>query len=48
LRQRETGSLEIDADIILFVERVEELIQVNVVKNCLAGLSKKSLAKRRD
>lgn len=37
---REVGSLEVDADMILFVERVEDLIQVNVVKNRLAGLSK--------
>lgn len=37
---REVGWLEADADMILFVERMEELIQVNVVKNRLEGLSK--------
>jgi len=43
---REVGSLEVDSDIILFIEKTGEIIQVNIVKNRLVGLSKKSLAKR--
>lgn len=37
---REVGSLEVDSDIILFVEKIEDIIQVKIVKNRLAGLSK--------